>query len=53
MEFWVDGTQLYSTFGSSELDATAGISPGPHILTYYIVNAAGTKWMKPVTINLR
>jgi hypothetical protein len=53
MEVWVDGTKLYSTFGSSELDATASISPGPHTLTYYIVNTAGSKWMKAVTISVR
>ena len=53
MEVWADSTKLYSTFGSSQLDATVGVPPGQHTLTYYIVNTAGTKWMKAVNVTVR
>jgi len=43
MEVWVDSTELYSTFGSSAWDAMAGVRPGPHTLTDYIVNTAGAQ----------
>jgi len=30
-----------------------GVPPGEHTLTYYIVNTAGTKWMKAVNVTVR
>jgi hypothetical protein len=53
MEVWVDSTKMYSTFGSSALDATIAVAPGAHAFSYYVVNTVGTKWQKVVKVNVR
>jgi hypothetical protein len=53
MEVWVDGVKKFSSFGSPTLKTNLAVASGPHTIGYYIVNTAGTKWLKVVNVNVR
>jgi hypothetical protein len=53
MEVWIDGTKMYTTFGSNMLDTTLTVAPGSHTFTFYIVNTSGQVLSKSVQVTVK
>ncbi len=52
MQLWVDGTKKFTVSGTTTMQTSVSLSPGPHRFIFYAVNTAGTKWSATSTFTV-